>query len=177
MNHSSDATLVFTNCFKLDQQAQKEVIQCSSLCRWAILPGREVPAEFGYVARGNSFTIIFPDGDNSLSALSRLNLCVVVSPNHQTSEYNNGFESLCCRIGNGDLDPVEEVFRPGIFSKCRGEHIFIFNSRLPFISSCKESREIVFEFSCSYNSFDIIECGVHIWTEDELDSISLTNGR
>ncbi|KAF2573296.1 hypothetical protein F2Q70_00001327 [Brassica cretica] len=144
LNHSSDATLVFTNCFKLDQQAQKEVIQY---------------------------------GDNSLSALSRLNLCVVVSPNHQTSEYNNGFESLCCRIGNRDLDPVEEVFRPGIFSKCRGEHIFIFNSRLPFISSCKESREIVFEFSCSYNSFDIIECGVHIWTEDELDSISLTNGR
>ncbi|CDY25544.1 BnaC09g11690D [Brassica napus] len=110
-----------------------------------------VSVQMGYLTRKRN-------GDNSLSALSRLNLCVVVSPNHQTSEYNNGFESLCCRIGNG-------------------EHIFIFNSRLPFISSCKESREIVFEFSCSYNSFDIIECGVHIWTEDELDSISLTNGR
>ncbi|CAA7017992.1 unnamed protein product [Microthlaspi erraticum] len=82
LNHTPDATLDFTNCFRLGEQARREIIQRSFSYEWAIFPGRQVPAEFSHRARGNSYTITSPVGGNPpLSSLSRLKLCGVVSPN------------------------------------------------------------------------------------------------
>ncbi|KAL0653493.1 hypothetical protein Bca4012_096184 [Brassica carinata] len=53
-----DAVLSFINNFKLSQQARREIIIGSLFRGSALLPGREVPAEFHHHrARGNSLTI------------------------------------------------------------------------------------------------------------------------
>lgn len=113
LNHSPDAELEFTNCFKLGQQARKEIIQRSFYCGWAILPGRQVPAKFNHRGRGNSLTIIGPVGNNPLSAPSRLKLCVVVSCNHPISEHGiiHPHTFLCRRKPDDEMVTVSVVKR------------------------------------------------------------------
>ncbi|KFK28741.1 hypothetical protein AALP_AA7G040900 [Arabis alpina] len=189
LNHARDAELIFTGCFKLSEQGRRAIIQSLPFCKKAILPGREVPVEFDHRAKGNLLTIR-PHGNNTLSALSRLRFCVVVSPNHQIGGFCKDL-LLCRRIEAGDLDvdPVKENVRVDI-GFYRAEHLVIFDSCLPFIDPSEVSREIVFEFSSTCHNFDIIECGAQVWTdktlegsyESELDQVfedgygSLTNG-
>ncbi|KFK26757.1 hypothetical protein AALP_AA8G289500 [Arabis alpina] len=58
-----DSELLFHNCFNLDQDAQKSILQ--SDFSDAILPGKEVPTYFTHRARGSSLT--FPLPQSSLS--------------------------------------------------------------------------------------------------------------
>ncbi|KAG7585466.1 hypothetical protein ISN45_Aa02g008300 [Arabidopsis thaliana x Arabidopsis arenosa] len=66
--NTPNAQLDFTNCFKLDREARR--VQQSFVYGWAILPGREVPAESDHRARGNSLTVPH-------SAFNRFKVCVV----------------------------------------------------------------------------------------------------
>lgn len=52
LNHTPDAMLCFFNCFKLGQQTQRAIIRGSCFRGSALLPGRQVPAEFNHRARG-----------------------------------------------------------------------------------------------------------------------------
>lgn len=168
LNHSADAELEFTNCFKLGQQARREIIQRSFSCEWAFLPGRQIPAKFNHRGRGNSLTIISPDGNNPLSALSRLKLCVVVSCNHPIwVDTRYGHWLTCRRIHDDD----EMVSVKNFMNFCsRKEHLLIIDFRLPFINPSEVSREIVLEFSSKpQERFDIIECGAYIWTDETME--------
>ncbi|VVA93750.1 unnamed protein product [Arabis nemorensis] len=182
LNHTRYADIEFTNCLKLDEQARQEIIQSSFFCKRVILPGREIPAEFDHRGRGNSLTIRL-DG-NSPS----VRLCVVVSPNHQISQYS-GYPShiLCRRIGK---IKVEESFFLRNVSEYRAEHLVILDSGSSFIDPSEVSREIMLEFIMKFQGLEIIECGAHVWTdetkegscESKLDQVfedgydSLTNG-
>ncbi|CAA7047357.1 unnamed protein product [Microthlaspi erraticum] len=161
LNLTRIAELEFTNCFKLGQQARREIIQ-RSLYGYAILPGSQVPANFNHRGRGNSLTIIIPVGNNP----SRLKLCVVVSPNHQTWKYRRYPQKLLCRRKPDIDDKVYE--RSLYFFGSRTEHLIIFDSFLPFIDPSEVSREIVLEFSIIPQE-NIIECGAYIWTDEPIE--------
>lgn len=89
--------------------------------------------------RGNSLTIPH-------SAFSKFKGRLVISPNHQIREYR---QRLCRRIGKFDLHlHIEDVIKVYRIPKFRTEHLFIIHS------------DSVEEY------FEIIECGVQIWTDE-----------
>ncbi|KAL1225320.1 Disease resistance protein RML1B [Cardamine amara subsp. amara] len=157
-----NASLNFINCFKLGQQARRAIIQQSFFPGATLLPGREVPVEFDHRGRGNSLTIC-PDGNPYIGFV----FCVVISSNQQTPK---GFSGLLCRrvIAQDDGYPVEGLVYVGDVSKCRREHLFIFDSRFIEFYPTEYSREIVYELSSKSQDFDIIECGAKIFTEESI---------
>ncbi|XP_019083712.1 PREDICTED: disease resistance protein RML1B-like isoform X2 [Camelina sativa] len=162
---TSSAQMKFTNCFKLSEQARRGIIQPSFRNGSALLPGKQVPPEFDHRGKGNCLTI--PPDVNS----RRLLVCIVISHNHQiTEEYD--FSELCRPpIGRWDFDYVEGVVFVDFHgvSRCREEHVYIFDSHFPFNNFSDVSREIVFEFSSKLHALEIIECGVKLLTDDDDD--------
>ncbi|VVA93742.1 unnamed protein product [Arabis nemorensis] len=128
-----------------------------------ILPGREIPAEFEHRATGNSLTIRL-DGNSPISALSTIRLCIVVSPNHQISQYSRYTPKILCRrIGKLKF---EEHFSLGRVSEYRTEHHAILDSGSSFIDPSEVSGEIMLEFIMKSHGFEIIECGAYVSTDD-----------
>ncbi|KAG2313347.1 hypothetical protein Bca4012_027910 [Brassica carinata] len=166
MKQTPDAMLSFINNFKLSQQARREIIIGSLLFRGsALLPGREVPAEFHHRARGNSLTIPH-------SAFSTFKVCLVISPNPRKNREYMTSQLLCCRIfGKDDLYPTDREFYIGEdVSKYRAEHLFIFHSHLldEYINPAKGRTEITFEFSSPSSVFNITECAAKICTQQTI---------
>ncbi|CAA7053840.1 unnamed protein product [Microthlaspi erraticum] len=144
------AILSFINCFKLDQQTRRGIIQ-HSVFRGALLPGREMPAEFDHRASGSSLAIRRPDGYNR-----PLKVCIVVVSLDQTYRFPS--ELWCHRKGNGDGDLYPKLLCLSDMFKCRTEHLFVFPSYA--------SRVTVFEFSTRFHFFDVIECGAQFLNEE-----------
>ncbi|OAP12203.1 hypothetical protein AXX17_AT1G57330 [Arabidopsis thaliana] len=157
-----NARLNFTNCFKLGQQARRAIIQQSFFPGTALLPGKEVPPEFDHRGKGNSLTIR-PDGNPYIGFV----VCVVISHNQHITE---SFSGLFCRriIAQDDGYPVEGFVYVGDVSKCRTEHLFIFDSRFIEFYPSEDCREIVYELSSKSNDFNIIECGAKIFTDESI---------
>ncbi|KAH0865785.1 LOW QUALITY PROTEIN: hypothetical protein HID58_082996 [Brassica napus] len=151
MKHTPDAVLSFINNFKLSQQARREIIIGSLFRGSALLPGREVPAEFHHHrARGNSLTI----------------------PHLRKTGNILTSQLLCCRIfGKDDLYPTDREFYIGDdVSNYRAEHLFIFHSHLldDYINPANVRTEIMFEFSSPSSVFNITECGAKICTQQTI---------
>ncbi|KAL1225322.1 Disease resistance protein RML1B [Cardamine amara subsp. amara] len=165
--NTANAYLSFINCFNLDQQARRTIIQHSCFLGETLLPGRQVPAEFDHRAKGNSLTIRY-NGNNPPFAFSKFKVCVVISPQQQVTEYGLLHQLLCRHTARGDLYPVEYLISIFDLPKFKTEHLFIFiiHSHLPFLDPSEVSREIVFEFSSNSHHFDIIECGVQNLTDE-----------
>ncbi|WZZ82825.1 hypothetical protein YC2023_103397 [Brassica napus] len=145
------AVLSFINNFKLSQQARREIIIGSLFRGSALLPGREVPAEFHHHrARGNSLTI----------------------PHLRKTGNILTSQLLCCRIfGKDDLYPTDREFYIGDdVSNYRAEHLFIFHSHLldDYINPANVRTEIMFEFSSPSSVFNITECGAKICTQQTI---------
>ncbi|KAG7585196.1 Toll/interleukin-1 receptor homology (TIR) domain superfamily [Arabidopsis thaliana x Arabidopsis arenosa] len=152
------AQLNYTNCFKLDSKVRRAIITQSFVQGWACLPGREVPEEFEHRARGNSLTIRLM-GDMPLTILK---VCVVISPNQQTREFE---QLLCRRMGKGNAYlPIDEISVYTI-PRIQRKHLFLFHSYLFEEERFREvtSRELVFEFS---TELEIVECGAQIWKDE-----------
>ncbi|AAG26935.1 disease resistance protein [Arabidopsis thaliana] len=170
--NTPNAELYFANCFKLDAEARRAIIQQSFVSGWALLPGLEVPPEFGHRARGNSLIIPY-------SASNRFKVCVVMSLNHH-QPFELVPRNLLYRwtvIGDS-VSSDEKTFHlshmfnaDSVNSKLQKPHLFIFHSCLPFIfHSCLpfifDISNIMLEFSSEYKDFDILECGVQILTDE-----------
>ncbi|KAF8094300.1 hypothetical protein N665_0366s0018 [Sinapis alba] len=162
------AHLNFTNCFKLDQQTRRAIMQPQPfLYMLAILPGREIPAEFDH--RGHETIGPFP-------ASSRCQACLKILRNDhkQPREDINvqfsyriiGESGYAINISNG----VKAY--PGESTGVEMEHLCIFQCDLPedeYIC-LKLGSNIWFEFKASpFESCEIIECGVQILTEGEAE--------
>lgn len=162
--NTPNAHLNFTNCFKLGQQARRVVVQQSFYVGAALLPGREVPAEFNHRGRVNNSITICPDGN----PYSGFVVCVVISSNQQ--DYN--FSQLLCRrigVAQDDFYPVEMLVYVGEVHKFRTEHLFIFDYRFLEFYQSDMSREIVLELSSNSHDFDIIACGAKILKEESIE--------
>ncbi|KFK22310.1 hypothetical protein AALP_AAs63184U000200 [Arabis alpina] len=160
--YTPNAHLNFTHCFKLGQQARRAITEQPFLHGWALLPGREVPAEFDHRAIGNSLTIPLP-------AFTRYKVCLVISPNNQTRDYRVS-QVLCRlrRIRKCELCvvPIEDAITAYRIPKFRTEHLFVFHT--DSVEEDESISEIVFEFSSKLHDFEIIECGVQI-LRDEIE--------
>lgn len=160
--HSPNAQLNLTNCFKLSGEATRQIIQRPFLDDgFACLPGTAMPREFHHRARGNSLTI------RALSASSRFEACVLISPHQHQHTREDIYLELRCRIvaKSGWSIYKQPVYvahtseSPGI----RAEHLCMFHLELPEEEICvKFGSEILFEFSSRFDSSEITECGVRI---------------
>ncbi|WZZ85179.1 hypothetical protein YC2023_113758 [Brassica napus] len=101
---------------------------------------REIPAEFTHKATGNSITI--PEGTFSTS--SSFKACVLLS----SALGVVCRDDACISVGT----PVSALW--DLFQKERCHDVDVSRS------------DIIFEFSCRDNDENIIECGVHILTEE-----------
>nr|QOE89129.1 DM10 [Arabidopsis thaliana]QOE89130.1 DM10 [Arabidopsis thaliana] len=167
--HTPRAHLYFTNCFKLGGQARRAIIRRrSEFIGMSLLPGREVPAEFDHRAKGNSLTIIL-NGNRPSYDYTQYMVCVVISTNQEITKIRNFSSTLLCHINGYIFPDYKKVYIIGDVSKCRREHLFIFHTSYHLhIDPSGASREIVFEFRSKFKDFDIIECGVKIWTAQSI---------
>ncbi|KAL1225321.1 Disease resistance protein RML1B [Cardamine amara subsp. amara] len=157
--NTPDAQLNFTNCYKLDQQARRAIIQRSQGS--GILPGSKMPAEFDHPGKGNSLTI-----RPECNSYTGFVVCVVI---HRSQKPTYGISSLLCpRKGQGDLDAVRISLDAPVFN-FQTEHLLIFHSRWLFIKPSEMGREITFEFCSEYQEFDVIECSAKILTDESIE--------
>ncbi|XP_020872254.1 disease resistance protein RML1A isoform X6 [Arabidopsis lyrata subsp. lyrata] len=172
--HNPTERLSFRNCFKLDKESRRGIIQ-KSIYDCVCLPGKKIPAEFTHKATGRSITI--PLAPGTLSASSRFKACLLISP---VKDY--GYKRISCSIRSKGGVTVHRCECPHLSLSFRSEHLFIFHDDLfPQGNKCHEAdvtmSEIIFEFSCDFGDDKIIECGVQIMREEvegsnirELDS-------
>ncbi|KAG7548471.1 Toll/interleukin-1 receptor homology (TIR) domain superfamily [Arabidopsis suecica] len=155
--------LIFTNCFKLNQEARRGIIQQSFSHGWASLPGRELPTDIDHRSTGNSITICM-EGKTPFSAFFGFKVFLVISPNNDTEETCNS-TLFCRRIGKTGC-PIDET-PVYIIPKPRAEHIVMFHSDLHNKDKCLEvGNEILFEFNNISDTYEIIECGVRFYTDE-----------
>ncbi|KAG7611160.1 Toll/interleukin-1 receptor homology (TIR) domain superfamily, partial [Arabidopsis suecica] len=166
--NTSYMELSFTNCFKLNQEARRGIIQQSFSHGWASLPGRELPTDLYHRSTGHSITVRL-EGKTPFSAFFGFKVFLVISPNHDAEETSNS-PLFCPRIGKiGCSDDETPVY---IIPKPRAEHLVMFHSDLHNKETCHEvGNEILFEFSNISDTYEIIECGVRFYT-DETGEIS-----
>ncbi|ESQ47145.1 hypothetical protein EUTSA_v10028059mg, partial [Eutrema salsugineum] len=145
------AELNFTNCFKLNPQARRGIIQRSFLQGWACLPGRDLPTVLDHRSTGNSITIHL-EGKSLFSASLGFKVFLVISPNQDAEKYID--PALFCRRIGIDETPI--------FICCLVHQMPCGTS-----DKCLEvGNEMQFEFSNISNAYKIIECGVRIYTDE-----------
>lgn len=122
----------FTNCFKLDQEARRAIIQRPFFHGTTLLPGREVPAEFDHRGRGNTLTIPL----ERKRSYRGVGFCVVISPNHQ----------------------ITEKFHSGLLIKSRTKHLLIIHYHFERLDhqSPALSRELFFELRSVNDNFRLL---------------------
>ncbi|KAF8054566.1 hypothetical protein N665_1325s0001 [Sinapis alba] len=152
--------LCFLNCFKLGPEARRAITEPPS---WAILPGRDIPAEeFNHRAIGNSLTISSKGG-------YAFRMCVIVSPKSEMEK--DRFGELMCRISKNGC-PMENCIFHTSFD-LESEHLAIFYSEI--LREEEQYSEILFEFSSSFQDLEIIECGVQILEQETISEQLLDN--
>ncbi|KAG7579402.1 Toll/interleukin-1 receptor homology (TIR) domain superfamily, partial [Arabidopsis thaliana x Arabidopsis arenosa] len=157
--NTPSARLNFTNCFQLDEESRRLIIQrCATqfLDGFACLPGRVMPNEFNHRTTGNSLTI-------RLSSTSfKFKACVVISPNqqHHPSEHTD----IRCIVGS--YNKVICVEHPSESTRIRTEHLCIFHGSVSEVSSSETLFEFCIDASNPFDNFKILECGVRILTNE-----------
>jgi hypothetical protein len=167
--------LNFTNCFKLNQETRRDLIQQSFFRSLRILPGREVPETFNHQAKGNVLTIR-PESDSQFSASSRFKACFVISPTRLITGRKR-LISLLCRLISKNGDSINEVYHcfslPDQSPGTQSEHLCLFHYDFHDRDRYFEvDSEILFEFSCTpSDAYEIVQCGVGTYGE-EIEQIS-----
>ncbi|KAL9286797.1 putative TIR domain, AAA+ ATPase domain, P-loop containing nucleoside triphosphate hydrolase [Arabidopsis thaliana] len=159
---NSFVDLNFTNCFKLNQETRRDLIQQSFFRSLRILPGREVPETFNHQAKGNVLTIR-PESDSQFSASSRFKACFVISPTRLITGRKR-LISLLCRLISKNGDSINEVYHcfslPDQSPGTQSEHLCLFHYDFHDRDRYFEvDSEILFEFSCTpSDAYEIVRC-------------------
>ncbi|XP_010445082.1 PREDICTED: disease resistance protein RML1B-like [Camelina sativa] len=144
-SHDPKLILKFINCWNLDQQARKLIIE-KWACGYAVLPHSNVPDYFSHQARRSSRTVHL-NRRKSYGSL-RFKACVVL---HRRDEldvvpYSN-FQISCYVRGRRSIT----VYKwPEIYAHCQlcGNHMFILNSYFTLEEDNIPERKMRFEFKC-----------------------------
>ncbi|KAG7650473.1 Winged helix DNA-binding domain superfamily [Arabidopsis thaliana x Arabidopsis arenosa] len=150
----------FTNCFKLDQEARRAIIQRPFFHGTTLLPGREVPAEFDHRGRENTLTIPL----ERKRSYRGVGFCVVISPNHQiTEKFHSGLLIKSF--------PDEKGYYLVKAIKSRTKHLLIIHYHFERLDhqSPALSRELFFELRSVNDNFEIIECGARLIEEESIE--------
>lgn len=154
------SSLKFQNCFNLDQDARKLILQ--SGFKHAVLPGREVHPYFSHQACGTSLTIPLHESSLSLQVL-QFKACILLEP--PTGYPRNRYACI----------GVWWYFRGKIYSNdvcidvdsCNVAHLVVFHLELclPKEGSCHPSEpdynDMLFDFE-SKSQHRIKGCGVRL---------------
>lgn len=166
LSHDPKLILKFINCWKLDQQARKLIIE-KWACGYAVLPRSNVPDYFPHQARGSSLTIYL--NRRKLYGSLRFKACVVLHRREKLDAVPySDFQISCYVRGRRSIT----VYKwPEINAHCqlRGNHMFILNSYFTLEEDNIPERKMRFEFKClekkNYPETvkpSILRCGVKL---------------
>ncbi|XP_013616827.1 PREDICTED: disease resistance protein TAO1-like [Brassica oleracea var. oleracea] len=158
--------LNFYGCYKLNQKARK-IIQTSH-CKYALLPGEEVPAHFTHRATSDSLTINL--SPKSLPSPCRFRGCILVP--RDSRYYSVPESSLSCSVSGKQNDLTVEYgsnqlhhMPPDLFGYPK--HLYIFEDYFCLNQDCPEteettSSELSFVFRLHDEDVKIKGCGVQL---------------
>ncbi|KAF3535058.1 hypothetical protein F2Q69_00019005 [Brassica cretica] len=167
--------LDFARCFNLNQEARK-LIQTSA-CKYALLPGEEVPAHFTHQATSGCLTINM--APTPLPSSFRFKACILLSKgNTDLADHNdedkNSFTGISCRIGgkqNGHTVPYgsDQLHRMPVPYLLQ-EHLYIFEDSFSLNQDCPEAEEatfneLFFKFRVHDEGWKVKGCGVRLLEE------------
>ncbi|CAF1888271.1 unnamed protein product, partial [Brassica napus] len=167
--------LDFARCFNLNQEARK-LIQTSA-CKYALLPGEEVPAHFTHQATSGCLTINM--APTPLPSSFRFKACILLSKgNTDLADHNdedkNSFTGISCRIGgkqNGHTVPYgsDQLHRMPVPYLLQ-EHLYIFEDSFSLNQDCPEAEEatfneLFFKFRVHDEGWKVKGCGVQLLEE------------
>ncbi|XP_010420528.1 PREDICTED: putative disease resistance protein At4g11170 isoform X2 [Camelina sativa] len=165
-SHDPKLILKFINCWNLDQQARKLIIE-KWACGYAVLPRSNLPDYFPHQAR-RSFLTVHLNRRKSYGSL-RFKACVVLHRRDEVDAvpYSN-FQISCFIRGRRSIT----VYKwPEIYAHCqlRGNHMFILNSYFTLEEDNIPERKLRFEFKClekknypETRTPNILGCGVKL---------------
>ncbi|KAL1210733.1 Disease resistance-like protein DSC2 [Cardamine amara subsp. amara] len=156
--------LNFANCFNLNEEA-RELIQTSA-CKYAILPGVQVPQHFTHQATSDSLTINLTPRPLPLSF--KFKACILLSKGY------NYDDSLCVSWGvRGKQNGIIVQYGPNqlqipdpLFRET--EHLYIFDDSFYLNQDCPEAKEatlisgLVFDFIVHNKYRKLKGCGVQL---------------
>ncbi|KAF2563428.1 hypothetical protein F2Q70_00014467 [Brassica cretica] len=167
--------LNFAKCFNLNHEARR-LIQTSA-CKYALLPGEEVPAHFTHQANSGSLTINM--AQTHLPSSFRFKACILLTKgNTDLADHNdedkNSFTGISCRIGgkqNGHTVPYgsDQLHRMPVPYLLQ-EHLYIFEDSFSLNQDCPEAEEatfneLFFKFRVHDEGWKVKGCGVRLLEE------------
>ncbi|CAN8302695.1 unnamed protein product [Cochlearia groenlandica] len=150
--------LHFINCFKLD----KESLIRSSVFKYMILPGGEVPGYFTYRASENYLSIPLPH--NSLNgSFMRFKACVVVGTDAIRPTWNKSIIRVCCLLKGkkGNRFHSKDIRVQTFGTRLLDRHLVIFDCCFPLDEFKYDAVEIKF----GWDVCKIQVCGIEFLYE------------
>ncbi|KAL0855700.1 hypothetical protein Bca101_060853 [Brassica carinata] len=167
--------LNFAKCFNLEQKA-RNLIQTSA-CKYAVLPGEEVPAHFTHRASSDSLTINLTQ--RPLPSSFRFKACILMSKeNDQPGDNNdddekegeNSLTSMSYSVWgkqNGHMvgSGSNQLLLPALYGN--KEHLYIFEDSFSPNQDFPEAEkttlsELTFVFRVHDNTWNVKGCGVRL---------------
>ncbi|CAN6840020.1 unnamed protein product [Brassica oleracea] len=156
--------LNFAKCFNLNQEARRLIE--TSACKYALLPGEEVPAHFTHQATSGCLTINM--SPTPLPSSFRFKACILLTKGntdlaYRNDEDKNSFTGISCRIGgkqNGHTVPYgsDQLHRMPVPYLLQ-EHLYIFEAEEATFS------ELFFKFRVHEEGWKVKFCGVRLLEE------------
>ncbi|KAH0931361.1 hypothetical protein HID58_008478 [Brassica napus] len=142
--HNPQAWLHLANCFKLNQEARNLIIQNS--CRYAVLPGGQVPPHFTHRATGGGpLTIKLNEKPLPKYMIFKACILLVYKVDHDA----------CSEVNSMEVDVIYQNSNKKLYPAL-AEHLYIFRVEAEVTSS-----ELFFEFKLKRDDvWKIGECGL-----------------
>ncbi|CAG7910957.1 unnamed protein product [Brassica rapa] len=176
--HNPNICLNFAGCYGLSRNARRLIH--TSDCKYALLPGEEVPEHFPHQADSGSLTINLTP--RPLPSSLRFKACVLLSICHEGfTTHKDGVS--CNVIGKQNGLTIQygsnEHHMPFRFEEVE-DHLYIFEDSFNLNQDCPEAgeatlSELLFEFLVHGNIRKVKGCGVRLLFPDSIIDINAAN--
>ncbi|CAG7910917.1 unnamed protein product [Brassica rapa] len=173
--HNPNICLNFARCLSLNQNA-KELIHTSE-CKYALLPGEEVPAHFPYQAASGSLTIKLTPRTLPYNSSLRFKACILLSHGDILQNEKLLMGGVSCHVMRKQNGLTVQSGSHQHHMPCKYEgyedHLFIFEDSFSLNQDCPEAgeaslSELVFEFIGHGKIWKVKGCGVRLLFPDSI---------
>ncbi|KAL0823698.1 hypothetical protein Bca101_047375 [Brassica carinata] len=160
--------LDFARCFNLNQEARR-LIQTSA-CKYALLPGEEVPAHFTHQATSGCLTINM--APTPLPSSFRFKACILLTNDEEGKNSLKG--GISCRVSGKQNGHTVQYGSNQVhhmtYLNGQAEHLYIFEDSFSLNQDCPEAEEatfseLFFEFRIHDTAWKVKGCGVRLLEE------------
>ncbi|CDY53246.1 BnaA02g04080D [Brassica napus] len=160
--------LKFAKCFNLNQEARR-LIQTSA-CKYALLPGEEVPAHFTHQATSGCLTINM--APTPLPSFLRFKACILLTNDGDDDEDENSL--ISCRVSGKQNGHTVQYGSNQVhhmpYLDGQAEHLYIFEDSFSLNQDFPEAEEatfseLFFEFRIHNTAWKVKGCGVRLLEE------------